>query len=63
MLRCTAANSMLCRLKYCYSGSTWLEFLEGGPRDKTTWRMLVRARTPKRAIHHLLDGWADSLGK
>ena len=28
----------------------WLEFLEGPPRDRTTWRILVRARTPKRAI-------------
>ena len=28
----------------------WLEFLEGPPRDKTTWRILVHARTPKRAI-------------
>ena len=31
-------------------GGRWLEFLEGPPRDKTTWRILVRARTPKRAI-------------
>ena len=23
----------------------WLEFLEGGPRDRTTWRILVGART------------------
>ena len=29
----------------------WLEFLEGAPRDKTTWRILVRARTPSKACH------------
>ena len=29
----------------------WLEFLEGPPRDKTTWRILMRARTPSKACH------------
>ena len=37
-------------------GLGWLEFLEGGPRDKTTWRILVRARTPKRAISKKYPG-------